>query len=158
MKKKLLVGLCTAALAISLVGCGGSDEKKAETPDKGSEVTMKDGTYEVETKNADDNGGKAKVVLTVADGKITKAAYNEFTDKGNKREDKEYNDMMKEKAGTNPAVYEVELEKKIVESQSGDFDAVTGATSSSDKAKVLVKEAINNANEGKAEKELIEIK
>ncbi|MGG7078177.1 FMN-binding protein [Clostridium sardiniense] len=158
MKKKLLVGLCTAALAISLVGCGGSDDNKAKEENKGSEVTMKDGTYEVETKNADDNGGKAKVVLTVADGKITKATYNEFTDKGNKREDKEYNDMMKEKAGTNPAVYEVELEKKIVESQSGDFDAVTGATSSSAKAKTLVTEAINNANEGKTEKELIEVK
>ncbi len=158
MKKKLLVGLCTAALAISLVGCGGSDDKKAEETNNNSAVTMKDGTYEVETKNADDNGGKAKVTLTVADGKITKATYNEFTDKGNKREDKEYNDMMKEKAGTNPAEYEVELEKKIVEAQSGDFDAVTGATSSSDKAKTLVKEAMANATEGNQEKELVEVK
>ena len=112
MKRKLALGLCTDLLALSLVGCSSA---KDEAPEKevatGSDAAMTDGTYEVETKDFDDNGGKAKVVIKVKDGKITEAKYNEFTEKGDKREDEEYNKMMKEKSGTSPAEYEVELEK-----------------------------------------------
>lgn len=158
MKRKLLVGLCVAALSLSLVACGG--EKQTEAPAEGSkqESTMKDGTYEVETKNADDNGGKARASVTIKDGKIAEAKYNEFTNKGDKREDKEYNKMMKEKAGTSPSEYEVKIEEGVVSAQSADFDAVTGATSSSAKAKTLFGEALNNAKEGKTDKELVEVK
>lgn len=164
MKRKLTLGLCTSLLALSLVGCSSSDEKKpeAEAPEKEvaqtEEGAMTDGTYEVETKDADDKGGKAKLVITVKDGKIAEAKYNEFNDKGNKRDDEEYNKMMKEKSGTNPAVFEVELEKQMVEAQSAEIDGVTGATSSSAKAKTLLETALVNAAEGKTEKALVEVK
>ncbi|MDO5039105.1 FMN-binding protein [Clostridium sp.] len=159
MKRKLLVGLFAAALSLSLVACGGDKQTDAPAADNSKqEATMKDGTYEVETKNADDNGGKARASVTIKDGKITEAKYNEFTDKGDKREDKEYNKMMKEKAGTNPSEYEVKIEEGVVKAQSADFDAVTGATNSSAKAKTLFEEALNNAKEGKTDKELVEVK
>lgn len=164
MKRKLALGLCTSFLALSLVGCSSPKEEAPEekAPEKEvaqeNEGAMTDGTYEVETKDFDDNGGKAKVVVTIKDGKITEAKYNEFTEKGDKREDEGYNEMMKEKSGTNPAEYEVEIEKQVMDVQSAEIDGVTGATGSSTKAKTLFQKALDNAAEGKAEKELIEIK
>ena len=158
MKRRLVAILCTAVLSLSLVACGSGEEKK-DAPKEGSTASeFKDGTYEAETKEADKNGGTAKVKVTVKDGKITEATYNEMTKDGNKRDDEKYNKMMKEKAGTSPSEYEVELEKKVVEKQSADIDTVTGATSSSAKAKELFTAAVNNAKEGKAEKASVEIK
>ncbi|MGL5715518.1 MAG: FMN-binding protein [Paraclostridium sp.] len=113
---------------------------------------MKDGVYEVETKEADDHGGKAKVSVTVKDGKITEASFIEFNDNGNKRENPDYNKNMKEASGTRPQEYEPELEKQVVDKQSAEIDGVSGATASSDKAKSLFASAIENANEGNTEK------
>lgn len=158
MKRKLLVVLCAAVLSLSLVACGGEKETGAPADNNKQEATMKDGTYEVETKDADDNGGKARASIIVKDGKVAEAKYNEFTDKGDKREDKDYNKMMKEKAGTSPSEYEAKIEEQVVAAQSSEIDGVTGATSSSTKAKELFKAALANAEEGNQEKELVEVK
>ncbi|CUP62835.1 MAG: FMN-binding protein [Clostridium baratii] len=159
MKRRLVAILCTAVLSLSLVACGSGEEKK-DTAKEGTTTSteLKDGTYEAETKEADENGGTAKVKVVVKDGKITEANYNEMTKDGNKRENESYNKMMKEKAGTSPSEYEVEIEKKVVEKQSADFDAVSGATTSSNKAKQLFNAALDNAKEGKTEKASVEIK
>ena len=45
-------------------------EKPASKPAEEQEVKLKEGTYEAETKNADDRGNKAKIVVKVdANGK-----------------------------------------------------------------------------------------
>ena len=155
MKKKLVLVLCSAMMAMSLVACGGSD-KPEEKPQEATKQTMKDGTYEVDTK--DDKDGGAKVSITVKDGKITEAKYNEFTKEGNKRENKEYNPQMKEVAKTSPETFEVEFEKQVVAAQNHEIDGVTGATGSTAQAKQLFKKAIENAEAGKTDKETIEIK
>ena len=161
MKRKIAVGLCASLLTLSLVGCSSTDEKAPETEAPAKTETeanasgLQDGTYEVETKEFDENGGKARATVVVKDGKIAEAKYNEFTEKGDKREDKGYNDMMKEKAGVSPVEYEVEIEKQIVTAQSPEIDGVSGATSSSVQAKSLFATALENAKEGKAEKELV---
>lgn len=167
MKRKVIVGLCTSLLALSLVGCTSSDEKKSQTETPATETSqkatetdakIKDGTYEVETKDFDDNGGKARVSVKVEGGKIVEAKYNEFTEKGDKRDDEGYNKMMEEKAGTSPSKYEVELEKQVMNAQSAEIDGVTGATGSSTKAKTLFAKALENAAEGKTEKEVMDVK
>lgn len=149
MKRKILVGLCAGVLTLSLVGCSSTPKEEAG---------MKDGVYQAETKEADENGGKAIAGVKVEGGKIVEATYNEFTNDGNKRDNEGYNKMMKDKAGTSPSEYEPEIEKQIVDAQSAEIDGVSGATSSSGKAKQLFEAALNNANEGKTEKELVEVK
>lgn len=162
MKRKMAIGLCVGLLSLSLVGCS-SENKEEEAPKTDAPVSeesagMKDGVYEAETKEADEKGGKAIATIKVEGGKVVEVTYNEFNDDGNKRDNKEYNEMMKEKSGTNPSEFEPEIEKQIKDAQSAEIDGVSGATSSSAKAKQLFGAAFNNANEGKTEKELVEIK
>ncbi|MGL5648174.1 MAG: FMN-binding protein [Clostridium sp.] len=154
MKKKLLLALCTAAMTMSLVACGGTAEEKPKEP---AAKTMQDGTYEVESKpDAEGKGAKASIV--VKDGKIAEAKYNEFTKDGDKRNDEKYNKMMMDKVKTSPEVFEVEFEKQVVAAQNHEIDGITGATSSAATAKELFKTAIDNSLDGNKEKEVIEIK
>lgn len=157
MNKKLVATLCASLMAFSLVSCGGED-KKADGGAAAPE--LKAGTYEVEQKEADDKGNSAKISITVdAAGKITEVKYNEFNTKDNvnKRDNEEYNKMMKDKAGTNPAEFEPVLENAIKDKQSAEIDTVTGATNSTETAKQLAKAAIENAKAGKTEKTSVEI-
>ena len=155
MKKKLVVLLCSAMMTMSLVACGGAD-KPEDKPQDTAQQTMKDGTYEVDTK--DDKDGGARASITVKDGKITEAKYNEFTKAGDKRADKDYNKQMMDVAKTNPETFEVEFEKQVVAAQKHEIDGVTGATSSTAQAKQLFQKAMENAEAGKTDKETIEIK
>ena len=158
MKKKILAMLLLPMAALTFAACGGDETTEAEGTTTAPTEAVADGVYEVETKDADDNGGKARASVKFEGGKIVEVKYNEFTEKGDKRDDAEYNEMMEGQAGTSPAKYEVAIEEAVMASQSAEFDAVTGATSSSAKAKTLIGEAINNANEGNTEKELVEVK
>ncbi|WP_297521954.1 FMN-binding protein [uncultured Clostridium sp.] len=159
MKKKILAMLLLPMAALTFAACGGDEEAKTEgTSTETTEGAITNGLYEVETKDADENGGKARASVKFEGGKIVEVKYNEFTEKGDKREDAGYNEMMQEKAGTSPAKYEVAIEEAVMAKQSAEFDAVSGATSSSAKAKTLISEAITNANEGNTEKELVEVK
>lgn len=158
MKKKILAMLLLPIAALTFAACGGDEGSKTESTGTEAKAEVKDGVYEVETKDADSNGGKARASVKFEGGKIVEVKYNEFTDKGDKREDADYNKMMQEQAGTSPVKYEVAIEEAVMASQSAEFDAVSGATSSSAKAKTLIGEAINNAKEGNAEKELVEVK
>ena len=77
--KRVALILMAILTSLSLVACGGDKQTDAPAADNSKqEATMKDGTYEVETKNADDNGGKARASVTIKDGKITEAKYNEL--------------------------------------------------------------------------------
>lgn len=156
MKKKILAMLILPIAALSFVACGEekAQEKPADKPVVESE--FKDGTYEGETE-ADEKGGKATASIKVEGGKFVEVKYNESNDEGNKRDNAEYNKMMKEKAGTNPAEFEVAIEKAVTEKQSAEFDAITGATSSSAKAKTLFTEIVKNAKEGNTEKATVAV-
>lgn len=161
MKKKLIATVCASLMVFSLVSCGGEEkpeEKQPEKPAAAQGETLKAGTYEAETKEADDKGNKAKIVVTIDDaGKIADVKYNEFNAEKNenKRDNEEYNKMMKEQAKTNPAEFEPTLEKQFVEKQGTEIDGVTGATSSSALAKKLAAAALASAKEGKTEKALV---
>lgn len=155
MKKKLLAMLILPVAALSFVACGG-EEKKEETDAAAPKSEYTDGTYEVETK-PDDRGGKINASVKFADGKIVEVKYNESNDKGNKRDDEEYNTKMKEASGVGPAEFEVKFEEAVMEKQSAEIDSVTGATSSSANAKLVFQTAIDNAKAGKTDKAVIEL-
>ena len=92
------------------------------------------------------------------DGKIVAADYDEISTEGaSKQSDAEYNKKMKEFGKvTNPEEAFPALEKAIVEKQSAEVDAFTGATSSSNNFKKLAAKAIENATAGNTEKAIVE--
>lgn len=145
MKKKILLAVIASVMSLSLVACGGDKKEEANND------ALKDGKYEVEA-NADDKGNKAVLVVEVKEGKIATVNYNEISEKGNKRDDEDYNKMMKDKSGSNPAEFEPALEKQLVEKQSAEVDGVTGATGTSTKFKAMAAKALENAKAGNTEK------
>jgi FMN-binding domain. len=120
--KKVFLGVLALLAAMVLVACGGDE--------------WKDGTYKAEYKDFDDHGYKPYIEVTIKDGKITEVNYDEKAEDGtNKSEDENYGGG---KMSVHPKdVYE-QLEKEAVEAQSADVEAVSGATSSSEKFKELL--------------------
>lgn len=149
MNKKRIFGLIAATMlsVAVLAGCGGSDEN-----------AMKDGTYEVEVAKVDEHGYKPSIKVEVKDGKIATVSYDEITAEGaSKRTDAEYNKKMKEFGKvTNPEEAFPALEKAVVEKQSAEVDAFTGATTSSENFKKVAAKAIENAKAGNTEKTIME--
>lgn len=148
MNKKRILGLVAATMlsVAVLAGCGSKEE------------AMKDGKYEVEVAAADDHGYKPTLSLEVKDGKIASVNYDEISTEGvSKRTDAEYNKKMKDFGKvTNPEEAFPALEKAVVEKQSAEVDAFTGATASSENFKKLAAKAIENAKAGKTEKTIME--
>lgn len=145
-KKRILSLVAATMLSVAvLAGCGNKEEG------------MKDGKYEVESK-ADDRGYKSTLTLEVKDGKIVAADYDEISSEGvSKQSDAEYNKKMKEFGKvTNPEEAFPALEKAIVEKQSAEVDAFTGATNSSNNFKKLAAKAMENATAGNTEKTIVE--
>ncbi|MGG7142170.1 FMN-binding protein [Clostridium nigeriense] len=137
--KKVISLLAVAALATTIfVGCGNKEEAQ--------EAGLKDGTY-TKTSAKDDKGYTASIEIEVKDGKIATVKYDEVAEDGtSKLNNEEYNTNMKNVSGSNPIEAFPALEKALVEKQDvASVDAVTGATSTSDKFKSLAEEALADA-------------
>ena len=132
MKKFLVLGLVLTLVLTLAVGCTSNDAK------------YEDGTFTAETE-FDDKGYKSVVEVVVADGKITSVDYEEFNEEGAKKsEDDEYAEIMKGASGITPAEAYEQLEKALISRQNVDeVELVSGATSSAETFKSLVKEALN---------------
>ena len=140
MKSKRVISLlAVAALATTIfVGCGSKEEA--------TEAGLKDGTYTKQGEK-DDKGNTASIEIEVKDGKIATVKYDEVSEDGvSKLDNEEYNTNMKAKSGTNPIEAFPALEASLVEKQDpAAVDAVTGATSTSEKFKALAEEALADA-------------
>ncbi|MDV4149522.1 FMN-binding protein [Clostridium sp. AL.422] len=136
MKSRRVISLlAVAALATTIfVGCGSK------------EAGLKDGTY-TKTSEADERGYTSSIEIEVKDGKIATVKYDEVSADGvSKLDDEAYNTKMKEVSGSNPVEAIPALEASLVEKQDvAAVDAVTGATSTSDKFKALAEEALAEA-------------
>lgn len=132
MKKFLVLGLVLVLVLTMAVGCS-SDKAKYE-----------DGTYTAETE-FDSNGYKGTIEIVVSGGKITSVDYDELNEAGDKKsEDAEYAEMMEGVSGITPAKAYDQLEKALISKQNADdVDLVSGATTSAETFKALVKEALN---------------
>lgn len=149
-KKRVLSLVAATILSVSvLAGCGAKNDAKSE---------LKDGNYVVEASAEDKNGFRPTLTVEVKDGKIASADYDEVKADGTKKEaDEAYNSKMKELKGTNPAEAFPVLEKAMVEKQSAEVDAATGATSSSNSFKALAEKAMENIKAGKTETTQVEL-
>ncbi|MGX6962088.1 extracellular electron transfer flavoprotein PplA [Vagococcus xieshaowenii] len=170
-KTKLLSGMAVAAMAtLLLAGCSSDQEKEttkessatteqtsssAATEETAAEkvagADLQDGTYKLEEKN-ESNGYRAVFSIDVKDGKITASNFDYVDADGNsKKDDKDYNTNMKDKAGVSPAEFIPALNDAFVAAQSADVEAVTGATHSSHSFVNYAQQLIQAAQAGNTE-------
>lgn len=130
-----------------------SQAGKTEKIEIDNGADLKDGEYTLEEKN-DSNGYHTVFTIVVKDKKITESKYDNVNAEGkSKVDDKEYNDMMKEKsdAGVGPAEFIPELNKKLLEAEDqspANVEVVTGATHSTHTFQMYAEQLINAAEKG----------
>lgn len=138
--------------AQQLIQAAQAGDTKTIEIDNGAD--LKDGTYSLKEKN-NSNGYHTEFTIVVKDGKVTESKYDNVNDEGkSKTEDDDYNQNMKDKAGTNPETYIPELNDALIaamEEEDGavsDIDVVTGATHSSHSFMLYAEQLINAAEKG----------
>lgn len=131
MKKTFSFILALTVLMALVVGC------------ISGEANYENGVHSEET-GLDDKGWKSTITITVENGKIQEVNYDEVNEEGvSKTKDAEYGALMKEEAGITPREAFKELEEALKSSQDVDeVDVVSGATTSSEVFKSLVKDAL----------------
>jgi len=108
--------------------------------------TYKNGLYKAAEKDFDERGWKGMAAVVIRDSKVVIADYDEVNKEGNfKSADEEYAKNMKEKSGTTPSEAVAALSKSVIDKQDADVDSVTGATSTSERFKTLMQEALSFA-------------
>lgn len=115
---------------------------QTETPNLGDE-TYEDGTYNAEGET-DERGWKATIEVTVENGKITEAKFDEVKEDGTlKSQDEAYIERWSSATGAKaPEVY-AQLEEDLIEKQNPeDVETITGATQATEKFKTLAAEAL----------------
>lgn len=120
--------------------------------DNGAE--LKDGTYTLEEKNYS-NDYRVVFSIDVKDGKIVESKYDNVNEAGeSKVENKEYNEMMKSKAGVSPAEFIPKFNEALVAQMAnedgtpGDVEVVSGATHSHHTFVLYAEQLINAAEKG----------
>lgn len=128
--KKLFSVLLIATMMFSLTACGGKDG------------ALKDGSYNAASEMTD--YGYEEVEVTVKDGKISDVVLKRMNPDETEVDYDEW-DGTSEDGKPNLKEAREEVANAIVEKQSTDVDNVAGATSSVDKWKELVDEALKEA-------------
>jgi major membrane immunogen (membrane-anchored lipoprotein) len=120
--------------------------------DNGAE--LKDGTYTLEEKNYS-NDYRVVFSIDVKDGKIVESKYDNVNEAGeSKVENKEYNEMMKSKAGVSPEEFIPKFNEALVAQMAnedgtpGDVEVVSGATHSHHTFVLYAEQLINAAEKG----------
>lgn len=115
---------------------------------------LADGTYTLEEKNYY-NGYRAVFSIVVKDGKVVESNYDNVNEAGeSKANDKEYNEMMKDKAGISPEEYIAQFNEAFVKQMAsedatpGSIDVVSGATHSFHTFVLYAEQLINAAENG----------
>ena len=124
MKKSRLI--LAAALCLAIAGCG-SESTESSSYDIAEAGTWTDGVY---TQTAEGKNGDFDVTVTIEDGSIASVKIGD-------------NDETEDKGG----VAIEELPDEIVEAQSYDVDAVSGATVTSEAIEDAVARCLEEASE-----------
>lgn len=137
MKKFVSIFLLLTLVMVLCVACTTSKE-------------IKDGTFKAEFDTPDEHGWTDFVQITVTNNKITEVDFNSLNAEGAKKtEDPDYEAAMKKDAKTWPSEFYPKLAASLVDKQNiSDVDAISGATTTSDSFKKLVKELNSNMSKG----------
>lgn len=169
--KKLLVGFTALTFTALLLGACSPDSKgndssssapassevAASSTDKETEVaapavTLQDGTYTLEETNYS-NDYRVVFSIVVKDGKIVESNYDNVNEAGeSKTQNKEYNDMMIEKAGIGPEEFIPAFNETLLNAQSATgVEVVSGATNSFNAFQNYAQQLIQAAQAGNTE-------
>ena len=169
--KKLIVGFTALTFMALVLGACSPDSKPEESSssapassevaesstDKETEaaepaVALKDGTYTLEETNYS-NDYRVVFSIVVKDGKITESNYDNVNEAGeSKTENKEYNDMMVEKAGVGPEEFIPAFNQTLIEAQAATgVEVVSGATHSFNDFQNYAQQLIQAAQAGNTE-------
>lgn len=151
MKKRYIIYLLCLFLALSGAACAPRQPKDetGKEPQQNEQAGEKfdDGVYFAIEQEFDDRGWKPMATVIVEQGKISKAFYDEINEDDQlKSFDQDYLERWKEKGGENLLSAEPELVESLVDKQDPDkVDAVSGATSTSEKFKQLISDALEES-------------
>jgi uncharacterized protein with FMN-binding domain len=146
--KKIQFIILSSALVFALAGCGAksqstsSDAASASTTatTTGSVVVYKDGIYDSKTKNK--KNGYDEAIVTIKEGKIQDIELKRLDDKS-----QEVNyDFFDGAQAPNLKKYRQDLSKAMLEKQSPNVDAISGATLSSTGWKQSAADALAKAS------------
>lgn len=155
--KKIVTLTMIAAISVSVfAGCSkpaSTDTQKPANSDSSKPATtagtLKDGSYSATFDHLDGKGWKPFLKIDIKDGKISKADFNYKNPDGKlKTEDENYEKSMKAKNGLGPVEYAPKIDENIVKKGAADIDTVSGATHSTDNAKLLLKAILDKAAKG----------
>lgn len=137
MMKKMIVSLLTVVMLFSLSSCAKEEE-------------LKDGYYTAHMDGYEKgHGWQEFVTICVSNGKIITVEYNAATPTGFiKSWDIAYMRVMNPAKGIYPNRYTRQYGAQLLEKQSSDIDAISGATSSGKNFKALVEAVLEKAKQG----------
>lgn len=115
--------------------------------------TYVDGNYAATFDGPDSHGWTPFVSFTLTDDQISNVDYDEIHDDGNlKSTDTEYHAYMASLRDTDPSIFIPQIEAAIANTtiapEYEPIDAISGATSSSSKANLLMEASLDAAVEG----------
>ncbi len=156
MKKTFLIFLLSLLILLSGISCAGTEPETEPEEQPGQteqpQADYDDGVYSLEDE-FDDRGWKPIVTVVVEGEKITKAYYDEINEENQlKGFDQEYLERWKESSGENLMTAGPELADVLIQQQDPDkVDTVSGATSTSEKFKQLISDALEQSPQSKKE-------
>lgn len=134
--KKIMTILLTVVILFSFSGCTKEQE-------------LKDGYYTAHMEGFAGFGWQEFVTICVNNGEIVTVEYNATTPTGFiKSWDTAYMRVMNPTYGTYPNRYTREYAAQLLEKQSADIDAISGATESGENFKLLVEALLEKARAG----------
>lgn len=136
MNKKLGI-ILSSVIVFSLAGCGAKATSTASNA--GGAATYKDGTYDV--KNKSEKPGFEEAIVTIKDGKIQNIDLKRLDANSKEINYDEWNGQGK----PNIKQARQDLAKAMIEKQSTNVDATSGATVSSNGWKKAVSDALAKA-------------
>ena len=148
--KKIQFIILSSALVLTLAGCGAksqgtsstsSDAKGTTAATTSNVVTYKDGTYDAKTENK--KTGYDQAIVTIKDGKIQNIELKRLDAKS---QEVNYDFFDGTKDAPNLKKYRQDLSKAMIEKQSANVDAISGATLSTTGWKESVADALAKAS------------
>lgn len=135
MKRIIVITISLLVVLGFITACGGGGD---DFPKAGDNVVLAEDDF-------DSHGWKGKIAITFDGDKISQVDFDEINKDGNRKsKDEAYAENMKPASGITPAEAYEQLEKQLVGKQDpSEVDAVSGATSSSERFMKLSKKALS---------------
>jgi major membrane immunogen (membrane-anchored lipoprotein) len=151
MKKKHSLYIICLVLVLVGVSCAPAQPEKSpeEQPDETQQPhgDYEDGVYFANKADVDDHGWKPLATVVVQGSEISKAYFDEINEDDRlKSFDQDYLERWKESSGENLLSAEPELVDALMDGQDpNQVDAVSGATSTSEKFKQLISDVLKES-------------